>query len=139
MAQIARGTALVVDDDESTRLLVATILEQELDLQAVLAGTCEETLRIAKRRSFDIILLDLVMPGIGGFEVLRAIRSGSANMDTPVIVLSGLDDKASVERCMALKAHAFIGKPVKREVVAGMVKAYLHGGATGVRRHWQDR
>ena len=136
MVDAPRQTALVVDDSEPTRALIARILEQELGVQSILAGTCEEALRLARQREFDIILLDLLIPGIGGFEVLKAIRAESANTDTPVIILSVLDDRASVERCMALKAHAFITKPVNREVVAGMVRAQLHGGATSA-RPWQ--
>ena len=132
------ATALIVDDNEPTRILIGRILEQELNMQCVLAGTCEEALRLAKQRTFDIILLDLVMPGIGGFEVLKGIRLDSANMDTPVIILSVLDDRASVDRCMALKAHAFITKPVNRDIVAGMVRAQLRGGAGGILRSWQD-
>ena len=134
-----RHTALVVDDNEPTRTLIARILAQELGVECVLAGTCEEATRLASQREFDIILLDLLMPGIGGFEVLKTIRTGSANMDTPVIILSVLDDRASVDRCMALKAHAFITKPVNRNVVAGMVKAYLqNSGAGNASRPWQD-
>lgn len=130
------GTALIIDDNEPTRLLIARILEQELGLQSVLVGTCEEAVRIAKERSFDIVLLDLVMPGIGGFEVLKAIRLGSANMETPVVVLSVLDDKASVDRCMALKAHAFVTKPINRNVLAGLVRAQLRGGVASPKRPW---
>ncbi len=118
---------LVVDDHEPTRALVARILEQELDVQIVLAGTCEQALRHAEQRRFDMIILDLLMPGIGGIEVLRQIRAQSANQQTPVVILSVLDDKESVDRCMALKAHAFVAKPVNRRVLAGIVKAQLPG------------
>ena len=127
-AEIKGHIALVVDDNESTRALVAKILEQELGVRSVLAGTCEEALRLAEAREFDVILLDLLMPGIGGFEVLRHIRMASANMQTPVVILSVLDDKDSVDRCMALKAHAFVTKPVNRSVLAGIVKAQLPNG-----------
>lgn len=137
MQTTVHHTALIVDDNEPTRTLLARILAQELGVQSVLAGTCEEALRLARERAYDIILLDLVMPGMGGFEVLKAIRAGSANMDTPVIVLSVLDDRASVDRCMALRAHAFITKPVNREIVAGMVRAQLRGGGAGILRPWQ--
>jgi DNA-binding response OmpR family regulator len=137
MQTTVHHTALIVDDNEPTRTLLARILAQELGVQSVLAGTCEEALRLARERAYDIILLDLVMPGMGGFEVLKAIRTGSANMDTPVIVLSVLDDRASVDRCMALRAHAFITKPVNREIVAGMVRAQLRGGGAGILRPWQ--
>lgn len=121
-------TALVVDDDESTRFLVAKILEQELGVRSVLAGTCEEAIRLAERQVFDVVVLDLLMPGVGGFEVLRHIRSESANVQTPVVILSVLDDKNSVDRCMALKAHAFVTKPVNRSILAGIVKAQLPNG-----------
>ena len=137
MQTTVHHTALIVDDNEPTRTLLARILAQELGVQSVLAGTCEEALRLARERTYDIILLDLVMPGMGGFEVLKAIRAGSANMDTPVIVLSVLDDRASVDRCMALRAHAFITKPVNREIVAGMVRAQLRGGGASILRPWQ--
>lgn len=120
--------ALVVDDDESTRFLVAKILEQELGVRSVLAGTCEEAIRLAERQVFDVVVLDLLMPGVGGFEVLRHIRAESANIQTPVVILSVLDDKDSVDRCMALKAHAFVTKPVNRSVLAGIVKAQLPNG-----------
>jgi DNA-binding NarL/FixJ family response regulator len=122
-----RHVVLVVDDHEPTRALVARILEQELDVQIVLAGTCEQALRHAEKRRFDMIILDLLMPGIGGIEVLRQIRAQSENQQTPVVILSVLDDKESVDRCMALKAHAFVTKPVNRRVLAGIVKAQLPG------------
>lgn len=119
---------LVVDDDEPTRALIARILTQELPVQVTLAGTCEEALRLADRRKFDVILLDLLMPGVGGIEVLRQIRSRSLNVQTPVVIVSVLDDQATVDRCMALKAHAFVTKPVRREVIAKIVKAQLPSG-----------
>jgi CheY-like chemotaxis protein len=120
-----RYHALVVDDHEPTRMLIARILEQELDLQVTLAGTCEVAVRMAEDQEFDVILLDLLMPGIGGFEVLKLLRLESANIDTPVVVVSVLDDQNSVDRCMALKAHAFVTKPVNRIVLAAIVKAQL--------------
>lgn len=119
---------LVVDDDEPTRALIARILTQELGVQPTLAGTCEEALRLADRRKFDVILLDLLMPGIGGIEVLRQIRSRTLNAETPVVVVSVLDDQATVDKCMALKAHAFVAKPIRREVIAKIVKAQLPSG-----------
>jgi len=124
-SQKKRYHALIVDDHEPTRLLMARILEQELDLQVTLAGTCEVARRLAEEHVFDVILLDLLMPGIGGFDVLKLIRSESANIETPVVVVSVLDDQDSVDRCMALKAHAFVTKPVNRTVLTAIVKAQL--------------
>jgi CheY-like chemotaxis protein len=120
-----RYRALVVDDNEPTRILIARILEQELDLQVTIAGTCEVAVRFAEDRPFDVILLDLLMPGIGGFDVLKMIRSDSANVDTPIVIVSVLDDQASIDRCMELKAQAFVVKPVNRPVLTEVVKAHL--------------
>jgi CheY-like chemotaxis protein len=120
-----RYRALVVDDNEPTRILIGRILEQELDLQVTIAGTCEVALRFAEDRPFDVILLDLLMPGIGGFDVLKMIRSDSANIDTPIVIVSVLDDQASIDRCMELKAQAFVVKPVNRPVLTEVVKAHL--------------
>ena len=120
-----RCHALIVDDHEPTRLLIARILEQDLDLQVTLAATGEVALRVADKQLFDVILLDLLMPGIGGFDLLKLIRSESANIETPVVVVSVLDDQDSVDRCMALKAHAFVTKPVNRTVLTAIVKAQL--------------
>jgi CheY-like chemotaxis protein len=120
-----RYHALVVDDHEPTRLLIARILEQDLDLQVTLAATGEVALRVADKQLFDVILLDLLMPGIGGFDLLKLIRSESANIETPVVVVSVLDDQDSIDRCMALKAHAFVTKPLNRAVLTAIVKAQL--------------
>jgi len=136
-AEQKRHTALVIDDNEPTRALIAKILEQELGVHSVLAGTCEQAVRLAEQREFDVILLDLLMPGVGGFEVLKLIRSESANIETPVVILSVLDDRDSVDRCMALKAHAFVTKPVNRNVLAGIVKAQLPNGPRAGARAWR--
>jgi DNA-binding response OmpR family regulator len=120
-----RCHALIVDDHEPTRLLIARILEQDLDLQVSLAATCEVALRVADKQLFDVILLDLLMPGIGGFDLLKLIRSESANIETPVVVVSVLDDQDSIDRCMALKAHAFVTKPLNRATLTAIVKAQL--------------
>ena len=98
-------------------------------MRATLAGTCERALHLASEQTFDVILLDLLMPGIGGIEVLKLIRTESANLSTPVVVVTVMDDPDSIERCMALKAHAFVPKPINREVLAAIVKAQLPGDA----------
>jgi DNA-binding response OmpR family regulator len=86
---------------------------------------------------FDVILLDLLMPGLGGFDVLKLIRSESANIETPVVVVSVLDDQDSIDRCMALKAHAFVTKPVNRLVLSSIVKAQLSREPQTPRDDWR--
>jgi DNA-binding response OmpR family regulator len=119
----ARHRVLIIDDEESTRLLLARYLSKDLKIEAQLAGTCEQALRFAGDYAYDAILLDLLMPGIGGLEVLREIRSASPNAATPVLVISVVSDPETIERCLAAGASAYHVKPVRRaEIVASVQK-----------------
>jgi DNA-binding response OmpR family regulator len=120
-----RHRVLIVDDEESTRLLLARLLSKDMKVEAQLAGTCEQALRLAGNYAYDAILLDLKMPGIGGFEVLRKIRAGSANMTTPVMIVSVLSDQETNDRCIAAGADGFLVKPVERRALVYAVKALL--------------
>ena len=119
----ARHRVLIIDDEESTRLLLARYLSKDLKIEAQLAGTCEQALRFAGDYAYDAILLDLLMPGIGGLEVLREIRSASPNAATPVVMISVVSDPETIERCLAAGASAYHVKPVRRaEIVASVQK-----------------
>src|SRR5512138_1067441 len=86
---------LIVDDEESTRLLLASMLSKDLGADVQLAGTCEQALRFAANFAYDAILLDLLMPGIGGQPLLAEIREAAANARTPIIIVSVVGDKAT--------------------------------------------
>jgi DNA-binding response OmpR family regulator len=118
---------LIADDDEPTRMLLARIVTLELPgAQVSLAGTCEAALRLANQKSYDVILLDLLMPGMGGFEVLRRLRWDSANRTTPVVVVSALGlDAQSIDLCKSLGADKIVSKPVNRSTLAAAIKAQL--------------
>jgi CheY-like chemotaxis protein len=120
-----RQRVLVVDDEESTRLLLARMLSQSLDAEVQLAGTCEQALRLAETNAYDAILLDLLMPGIGGYGVLLEMRQSSPNATTPVIIVSQVYDKDALDSCMAAGANAYHLKPVKRAELLETVKGQL--------------
>ncbi len=120
-----RHRLLVVDDDESTRLLIARFLTKGMKVEAQLAGTCEQALHLASNYAYDAILLDLLMPGIGGFGVLNEIRAGSANMTTPILIVSVVSEQEATDRCIAAGADGFLVKPVERRALVYAVKALL--------------
>lgn len=120
-----RRNVLIVDDHEPTRLLIGRIVTQELGARVTLAGTCEEALRLAEHTAYDVILLDLLMPGIGGYEVLRRMRERGANRATPILVVSVMSSHESRERCRLLGATAFLAKPIDRELVTTMLRSLL--------------
>ena len=122
---------LLIDDQEPMRLLLAQFIRQDLRAEITLAGTCEAALRFAGRNTYDVILLDLLMPGMGGFELLSRIRSDSPNKSTPVVVVSMLarsmvgGETASVERAKTLGADAVVSKPVRRRALVAAIRAQL--------------
>jgi DNA-binding response OmpR family regulator len=120
-----RHRVLIVDDEESTRVLLARLLSKELDVEAQLAGTCEQAVRLAGHYAYDAILLDLLMPGIGGIGVLAAIRAASPNAATPVIIVSVVSDDETVDRCLAAGANAYHVKPIRRAELVATAKAQL--------------
>jgi DNA-binding response OmpR family regulator len=122
-----RHRVLIVDDEESMRLFLARILTTVLKAEVTLAGTCEQALRLAGNYAYDAILLDLLMPGVGGFEVLNEIRRASPNVATPVIIVSVLSDKATRDRCMKSGASAYLVKPVERNSLVATVKGQIAG------------
>jgi CheY-like chemotaxis protein len=123
-----RRSVLIVDDHEPTRLLIGRIAAQDVGARVALAATGEEALRQAQDTRYDVILLDLLMPGIGGYELLRRIRAEGANRATPILVISVMSDSDSIERCRLLGATAFLAKPIDRELVATMLGSLLAPG-----------
>ena len=122
-----RHRVLIVDDEESTRVLLARLLTKELNVEAQLAGTCEQALRFAGNYAYDAILLDLLMPGIGGLGVLAAVRAASPNATTPVIIVSVVTEQQTVDRCMAAGANAYHVKPIRRAELIATVRTQLAG------------
>jgi CheY-like chemotaxis protein len=120
-----RHRVLIVDDDESMRLLLARILSEGLKVEVQLAGSCEQALRLAETYAYDAILLDLLMSGMGGYKVLLEIRRSAPNAATPVIIVSQVYDQDAIESCMAAGANAYHLKPVKRAELLATVKGQL--------------
>lgn len=122
----ARHRVLIVDDEESMRLLLGRTVEAVPEVEITLAGTCEQALQLAGNRSYDLILLDLLMPGVGGIEVLKAIRGGaSLNRQTPVIIVSVMADEDTKIVCRSLGISDYVVKPIVRESLVATVKAQL--------------
>jgi PleD family two-component response regulator len=120
---------LIVDDEESMRLLLRRVLESVPALEVTLADGHEQAMKMASERAFDLILLDLLMPGVDGIEVLKRIRRESANKATPVIVVSVLADPDTKIVCQALGVSDYIVKPIERNALLAAVKSQLGAAA----------
>jgi excisionase family DNA binding protein len=108
----ARGTPLVLVVDDDPRLREFVRVNLEMDGYAVReAANAEEGLAALEEESPDLILLDVMMPGIDGWEMLRRVQDRHGVGTIPVIMFSGKVDDVAAERAAEHGAQAFIGKP----------------------------
>lgn len=103
-------TILIVEDDTILRDLISQKLRKENDYEIVEAVDGEEGLKKAKEVKPDIILLDLILPGIDGFGVLEQIKKDPEIAKIPVVILSNLGQKEEIEKGMKLGATDFLIK-----------------------------
>lgn len=104
---------LIVDDQPLTRELM-TLVMQAQGHKTLVATNGAEAIAIVEKRALDLVILDVVMPGLDGFEVARRIRSGARNRNVPIIMVSALDDKESRIQGLAAGADEFLTRPVDR-------------------------
>ena len=115
------STILIVDDEPSARDTLMAMLEGG-DYQLVLAQNGAQALKLLESIPTDLILLDVMMPGMDGFEVCRRIRSTPNLAEIPIIILSALDDRASLLRGIESGADDFLNKPIDRYELAARVR-----------------
>ncbi|MEX2206395.1 MAG: response regulator [Myxococcota bacterium] len=115
---------LAVDDSPTYLHEVGDVLRRE-GYQVVLAPSGEQALELLSLQSVDCVLLDLVMPGIGGHETCRRIKSAPATRDIPLILLTSLDGRASMLEGLGAGADDFIAKSSDSEVLVARVRAQI--------------
>lgn len=113
----ARGRVLYVDDNEVNRELMAVLLEQRPQLQLFMAASGTEGLEMARRWLPDLVLLDIRLPDIDGFAVLRALRSDPQLRDVPCLAVSALAMPHEVAAAAAAGFDAYLTKPVDVEAL----------------------
>lgn len=125
-----RGTILVVEDDSFLRtMLVRKLRKERFDVREAVSG--QEALDFLARELPLLMLLDLMIPEIDGFQVLEAIRSNSKTRDMPVIVLSNISEEKTIQRARDLgaddyliKAHFMVDEIVERISIV-LAKRYV--------------
>lgn len=120
----SKQTVLVVDDDARLRDLLCTVLTR-LDCDLMQAGSGEEALTTLLQRKVAVIVLDINMPGMGGFETAQLIREADELASTPIIFLTGQADDKDLNRGYDLGAVDYLLKPVSSAVLYAKVKALL--------------
>ena len=114
---------LVVEDDSFLLQMYATKLETE-EYKVFTASTGGEALRLVEKEDIDLILLDLNLPEVDGFNVLEELKSNSKTKHIPVLVLTNFSQKEDIDRCLDLGAEDFLIKAhfVPAEVIEKIKK-----------------
>lgn len=121
---------LLVEDDRFLRKAADARLRQA-GYTVLTAVDGEEALRLARAERPDLILLDLIMPKIQGFEVLRELKQDPATAPIPVVVLSNLGQERDMEQALKLGAHAYFVKAhLSLQALVERVQELLGGGQT---------
>jgi two-component system phosphate regulon response regulator PhoB len=121
---MAKERILVVDDEEDILELVRFHLARE-GYQLTLAASGEEALKQAKREAFDLIVLDLMLPGLDGLEVAKALKADAKTQAVPIIMLTAKGEDADVVTGLEIGAEDYITKPFSPRVLTARVKAVL--------------
>ncbi len=106
-----KAKILIADDEEIIRLLEEQVLIK-LGHEVIQAGDGEAALLMAQEHKPDLMLLDLLMPGLSGIEVCKRLRQDKKTRDIRIIVITGMDTKTALEESILAGADDFLAKPI---------------------------
>jgi signal transduction histidine kinase len=124
LEQVAQGSLLIVDDNEINR----DILSRRLIQHGYTVATAEngyQALETIKTQKFDLILLDLIMPEMNGYQVLKRLKADSTLRSIPVIMISAISDTADKVQGFKMGAVDYVTKPIQPEEVLARVSTHL--------------
>ena len=121
---MGKGMVIIVEDEDDISELVSYNLKREgYDVLCLASG--EDCVAAAKRARADLILLDIMLPGIDGFEVCRMLKSDTATENIPVIILTAKGDESDIVVGLELGADDYITKPFSPKVLIARVRTAL--------------
>jgi len=115
---------MVVDDDQDTVTILTRHLQRE-GFVPIEASSGAQCLKLVHENEVDVILLDLMMPDMDGFQVVRALRDNPETAEIPIIMITARDDLDARAEGMRLGVSDFLAKPVFRRQLASRVRAQL--------------
>jgi len=118
-----RPTVLVIDDEPFNLSLMEGVLNKDYTVQT--ASNAPEALKLAFANPPDLILVDVMMPVMDGFEVCRRLKSNATTMHVPVIFITAKNEIKDEELGFAVGASDFIHKPISAPIVAARVRTHL--------------
>ena len=118
-------TILVVDDEVEILSLVRKILARD-DYRIITAKDADDVFTILEKESVDLILLDVMMPAMDGFEVCRRLKANARTQPIPIVMLTVLASNSDIRKALDLGAVAYLIKPFDPDVLDKEIKNVLH-------------
>jgi GAF domain-containing protein/ActR/RegA family two-component response regulator len=139
----ADAALLIVDDIEDNRFALSRRLARQGYLNVTTAADGRQALELLKSKPFDLVLLDIMMPNVNGYEVLAEMKANDGLRHIPVIMISAVDEIDSVIRCIELGAEDYLPKPfnptlLRARVGACLERKRLHDEVTARTRELSD-
>ena len=114
---------LIVDDEPANIKILSNLLAGDYALSVATNG--KQALEVARVQSPDLVLLDMIMPGMDGIEVCQALKENEQTRDIPVIFVTSMGDSANEERGLEAGAVDYISKPVSPPIVKARVRIHI--------------
>jgi CheY-like chemotaxis protein len=117
---------LVVDDDVRNIFALSSILERH-GMQVITAGTGQEAVeKVALDHEIDLVMMDIMMPGMDGYDTMRVIRARPESRSLPIVALTAKAMKGDREKCLEAGASDYLAKPVVTDQLLGVLRQWLH-------------
>lgn len=116
---------LIIDDEPDLCELVKAALEAGGRYEVVSATNGMDGIRLAETEKPDVIFLDIIMPKMGGFAVLKELKGRDRTKSTPVVMLSALGDEPNKSRALGMAADSFLVKPIETASIAAKIEEVL--------------
>jgi diguanylate cyclase len=129
VSALPRARILIVDDEPDNRTLLGIMLEWE-GFTTLIADSGEEALSAAAEQLPDLILLDLMMPGLDGCEVTARLKASPTTRQIPIVMVTAMTDRVTRERVLRAGAVEFLTKPIDRAALCQCVRRNLQLEAT---------
>ncbi len=124
-------TVLLVDDHPQNLELLEIYMEDLPEVRVVTATNGLEAMARVAEESPDLILLDIMMPKMSGFEVCKRIKSDPKTRDIIVVMVTALNETSDIERAAECGTDDYISKPIERKALVGLVRSLLAARARG--------
>ena len=120
-----KPTVLIVEDNEQNLELLKIYMEDVPEAEVITAGNGVEALEQIEEYSPDLVLLDIMMPRMSGFEVCKRIKADPKTRDITVVMVTALNETSDIERAAKCGTDDYLSKPIDRQAMVNLVRSLL--------------